>query len=235
MKLLKRSHRILGLLTALASAALIAACGSSVGLTTSTSAGDSGAMSAMTTTSAASDGGMAMGGGGMATGPRTAGSTDPGHAGPNTLKVDGITPIPTQKLLTADWQHMKISAMAMTAVPFVIFNGTREQTAKIPHDVSFHLMVTLNDDRTNTPIPYASVWATISRNGKTVYDERQWPMLAEYLGPHYGNNVALPGAGHYRLTLLISPPASARHIEYKGIWLQPHRVTANFNWTPPRT
>ena len=43
---------------------------------------------------------------------------------------------------------MKIVARAMTAVPFVIFNGTREQMVKIPRHVSFHLMVTLNDGLT---------------------------------------------------------------------------------------
>ena len=49
-------------------------------------------------------------------------------------------------------------------------------------------------------------------------------MIARYMGPHYGNNVTLPGAGTYDLTLLVSPPAAARHMEYGGIWLHPHRV-----------
>ena len=31
-------------------------------------------------------------------------------------------------------------------------------------------------------------------------------MISAYMGPHYGNNVTLPAAGHYQLTLLISPP-----------------------------
>jgi uncharacterized protein involved in high-affinity Fe2+ transport len=83
------------------------------------------------------------------------------------------------------------------------------------------------------PIPYAGVWATISKAGKVVYDERQWPMLSAFMGPHYGNNVVLPGAGNYELTLLISPPVSARHLEYKNVWLHPHRVTVSFHWSPP--
>ena len=49
-------------------------------------------------------------------------------------------------------------------------------------------------------------------------------MISEYMGPHYGNNVILPGAGIYQLTLLVSPPVSARHIEYQNVWLKPHRA-----------
>jgi hypothetical protein len=146
--------------------------------------------------------------------------------------VDGIKPIPTQTLATATWQEMKIQARAMTPVPFVIFNGHTEQLVKPPKHTSFHLMVMLDDARSHYPIPYASVWATFKRNGKVVYDERQWPMLSEYLGPHYGNNVQLPGPGRYQLSLLISPPVSARHMEYAHVWTKPHRVNFTFNWKP---
>ena len=149
------------------------------------------------------------------------------------MEVDGIKPIPIQPLAVASWQGLKIEARAMTAVPFVVYNGTSEQMVKPGPKTSFHLMVMLNDARTGVAIPYASVWATISQHGKVVYDERQWPMLSEYMGPHYGNNVALPGAGTYQLNLLISPPVSARHIEYEHVWQTPHRVSSSFNWKPP--
>jgi hypothetical protein len=146
--------------------------------------------------------------------------------------VDGIKPIPSQMLGTAVWQHMKIQAMAMTAIPFVIYDGTKERMVKLTKHDSFHLMVQLDDARSKEPIPYASVWATFRRNGKVVYDERQWPMIAEYLGPHYGSDVSLPGPGHYQLTLLVSPPVSARHVEYQHVWLKPHRVSFSFDWKP---
>ncbi len=195
---------------------VLAACGSSAGLST----GGSGAA----TTNAA-----AMGATGTGTG---MGSMKMGSQEAAADKVDGIKAIPTQMLGNSEWQGMKISAMAMTAVPFVIFNGTRERTVKPPKDVSFHLMVRLDDAHTNYPIPYASVWATIRKAGKVIFDERQWPMLSEYMGPHYGNNVTLPGGGVYQLTLLISPPVAARHVEYKSVWLKPHRVSYTFRWKP---
>jgi hypothetical protein len=147
------------------------------------------------------------------------------------VTANGIKPVPIQVLGTADWQGMKITAQVMTPVPFVIYNGASKQLVK-PGKASFHLMVMLNDADTNVPIPYATVWATITKNGKVVFDERQWPMISRYMGPHYGNDVTLPGVGTYKLSLLISPPVSARHIEYQNVWLQPHRVSFTFPWKP---
>ena len=110
----------------------------------------------------------------------------------------------------------------------------RDEPAARPPDRedSFHLMVSLSDARPGYAIPYSSVWATISKGGKIVFDERLWPMISRYMGPHYGNNVTLPSAGLYHLTLLVSPPAAARHLEYKGLWLTPHRVNMTFRWVP---
>ena len=145
----------------------------------------------------------------------------------------GITPVPSQVLGTAVWQGMKVTAMAMTPVPFDIYNGTAMQLVKPPKNVSFHLMVLLNDAQTNVVIPYASVWGTIKEGGKTPFDESLWPMISRYMGPHYGNDVVLPGDGTYQLSLLISPPVSARHVEYQGVWLKPHTVTFTFRWHQP--
>ena len=142
----------------------------------------------------------------------------------------GVNPVPTQVLGVADWQGMKITAEAMTAVPFLIYNGTTMQEVKPPKNVSFHLMVLLNDAQTGVVIPYASVWATITEGSKTPFDESLWPMISRYMGPHYGNNVVLPGSGTYHLSLLVSPPVSARHVEYQDVWLKPHRVLFTFRW-----
>jgi len=170
-----------------------------------------------------------------------AGSHVPSEKGKTTTSsMDGMamgtggmsmpTPVPMQTLGTATWQSMRIVARAATPLPFVVFSGTHERTVKPSKKDSMHLMVMLSDVHGGVPIPYASVWATIRKNGKIVYDERQWPMLSRYMGPHYGNDVALPGKGNYTLSLLISPPQAARHMEYARIWLKPHRATMTFTW-----
>jgi len=191
---------------------------------------DKSGSSSPPTTATATTAGMKMGQNSSAS--SGAGMQMGGSAGAG-MSVDGIKPVPTQTLASATWEGMKITARAMTAVPFVIYNGTREKTVKPGPHASFHLMVYLDDAHTGVPIPYATVWATISRNGHIYYDNRQWPMIAEYMGPHYGNDVSVPGAGTYQLSLLISPPVSARHLEYQHVWTKPHRVSFQFNWNPP--
>jgi hypothetical protein len=215
-----RAPRLVAVVGAVAAVAgaLLCGCG-----TTSRALSTTAKPAASTNPAAPSTMGQMSGGSGSMSGSGSGASAKP---------VDGVTPIPTQTLGTADWQHMKIMAQARTAVPFVVDNGTSEKLVKPSTRTSFHLMVMLSDDRTNYTIPYASVWATIRRGSKIVFDERQWPMISEYMGPHYGNNVTLPGPGTYRLSVLVSPPVSARHIEYAHIWLKPHRVDFTFRWKP---
>jgi uncharacterized protein involved in high-affinity Fe2+ transport len=144
------------------------------------------------------------------------------------------TPVPMTPLGMARWQGMQIMAMRSTPVTFGVFTGTSMRIVKATKKDSFHLMIKLTDVHTKTPIPYASVWCTIRKGSKIVFDERQWPMLSAFMGVHYGNNVALPGAGTYTLTVLIGPPQVARHPEYMHVWLKPHRVTFAFQWKPTK-
>jgi Fe2+ transport protein len=168
-------------------------------------------------------------------GAATAGST---VIGPSTVTTNGnggtggSTPkaMPIVSLGQVVWQGMRIQARAMAPSKFLVLTGTRARMVTPTAKDSMHLMVTLSDADTGVPIPYASVWATITKAGRVVYDDRQWPMLSRYMGTHYGNNVALPGPGTYSLTLLVGPPQSARHMEYAHVWLKPHRVDMTFHW-----
>jgi uncharacterized protein involved in high-affinity Fe2+ transport len=153
-----------------------------------------------------------------------------GTSATSGASAGGIKPVPMQQLGVADWQGMKITADAMTPVPFIVYNGTTSQEIKPAKNTSFHLMVLLNDAQTGVVIPYASVWATVTKGSAMPFDNRLWPMISRYMGPHYGDDVSLPGAGTYKLTLLVSPPVSARHVEYQNVWLTPHQVTFTFHW-----
>lgn len=174
-------------------------------------------------------------------------STDPGTGSPGTPNVMTVrgaglpsmampsaapAPMAMVPLGQSEWSGMKIQARASAPATFALFHGTTQQLVRPGAKDSFHLMVGLSDAATGYPIPYSSVWATIRKGRELVYDERLWPMISRSTGPHYGNNVALPAAGLYRLTLLVGPPVAARHLEYRGIWLKPHRVSLTFRWVP---
>jgi hypothetical protein len=150
------------------------------------------------------------------------------------MQTSGAMPVAMAMvpLGSTDWEGMSIQARTSAPATFLLFNGIAQQVVRPTTKDSFHLMVTLSDSTTGYAIPYSSVWATITRGSKIVFDERLWPMISRYMGPNYGNNVALPAAGLYHLTLLVSPPAAARHLEYKGLWLTPHRVILTFRWIP---
>jgi len=211
-----------------AAALLTAGCGTAS--TDSKASSMAGMSSSPSPSQSASDGSMSgMSGMDMGATPAATGSA----AADSEAEAAGVKPVPTQVLGTAVWQGMKITAQAMTPVPFDIYNGTTMQLVKPQKNTSFHLMVLLNDAQTNVVIPYASVWATIKEGSKTAFDESLWPMISRYMGPHYGNDVALPGSGSYQLSLLISPPVSARHVEYQDVWLKPHTVTFTFHWNQP--
>jgi uncharacterized protein involved in high-affinity Fe2+ transport len=207
--------------TATATVALAALLAAGCASAAATGSAKSASPSAATPTSSSSMAGMSM--------PANPAASSAAAA---AASAGGVNPVPTQVLGTAQWQGMKITAEAMTAVPFLIYNGTSMQEVKPPKNVSFHLMVTLSDAQTGVAIPYASVWATITEDDTTPFDESLWPMISRYMGPHYGNDVVLPGAGTCKLSLLVSPPVSARHVEYQDVWLTPHRVNFTFHWKP---
>jgi uncharacterized protein involved in high-affinity Fe2+ transport len=161
------------------------------------------------------------------------GMSMPSNSSSSSAPGSGKLPVPMAMAplgAAKTWQGMKIEAIRSAPVTFGVFSGTSMRVVKKTKKDSFHLMVRLTDARTGAPIPYASVWATIRKGGKIVFDEQQWPMLSAYMGAHYGNNVVLPGPGTYKLTVLIGPPQVARHPEYMHVWLKQHRVTYTFQW-----
>lgn len=200
----------------------------------SSSASMSSSSSASTATTSKSTGGMAGMSMNGSTGMTSNGVMTIRQATLPAMQTSGKMPVAMAMvpLGQTNWDGMTIAARTSAPATFILLNGTTQQLVRPTSSSSFHLMVLLSDEYTQVAIPYSSIWATITRKGKVVFDERLWPMISRYMGPHYGNNVALPGSGLYQLTLLVSPPEAARHLEYKNLWLQPHRVSFQFRWIP---
>ena len=126
---------------------------------------------------------------------------------------------------------MRIQTRRAAPTPFYISDSKVVKKIDPGAGSSFYLMVMLNDQHTGEAVTYAPVYATIkSAAGKVVYHSRMEPTISAFEGPYYGNNIKLPGDGHYKLTLTIDPPHQARHLEYQHVWLQPHTVVEQFAW-----
>jgi hypothetical protein len=192
---------------------------------------DASAAASTTTMKMTTTTGMSMSSGEMA---RSGGLPTVKQTSLPSMQMSGKMPMPMAMvpLGEAEWEGMTIAARTSAPATFVLLNGSQQKMVKPTAKSSFHLMVLLSDAETKVAIPYSSVWATIRKGSKVVFDERLWPMVSRYMGPHYGNNVSLGGAGLYHLTLLVSPPAAARHMEYQGLWLKPHKVNLDFRWVP---
>jgi uncharacterized protein involved in high-affinity Fe2+ transport len=172
---------------------------------------------------------------------KSAGSTGPmsgmsGMAIHTNVAVNGVKATPSRVLGTAYWQGMKIQTRRATPTPLYIAGGN-DTTKSIQQAAgsSFYMMVMLNDRYTGEAVTYAPVSATIKdRSGKVVYRGTMQPTISAFEGPYYGNDVKLPGAGRYTLTLRIDPPHQARHVEYQHVWLKPHTVVEHFAWNGGR-
>ena len=152
----------------------------------------------------------------------------PSHAGASS----SATSSSPRKLASAVWEGMKITARAAPATAFVVFTGSTEETVRAIRHNGLQLSVTLNDVQTGVAIPYATVTATISRGANTLGTVRLWPAISPSGGPGYLVNTTLPGAGTYQLHLVITPPVSARHLEYSRVWLRSHTTNLTIRWHP---
>ena len=146
------------------------------------------------------------------------------------VSVNGVRATPSRLVGTSYWQGMKIQTR--TAAPTTIYMPRDGLEKPVPAaGASVELMVMLNDRYTSEAVTYAPVYATIKNAaGKVVYNGRMPPTISAFEGPYYGNNIKLPGAGRYTLTLRIDPPHQARHLEYQHVWLKPHTVTEHLTW-----
>ena len=202
--------------------AILAASLSAAVLRGTAHASTSGAASATTTT-----GSMPGMGSGASTMPSGNVMTVRGAALP-AMQTSGAMPMAMAMvpLGQATWQGMGIQARTSAPATFVLFNGyepaARPPTAKD----SFHLMVHAlrRRDRGRDPVLVGLGDDHEGREGRL-----RRAAVADGLALHGAALRQQRRSSERRrsitLTLLVSPPVAARHMEYKGLWLKPHRVS----------
>lgn len=91
---------------------------------------------------------------------------------------------------------------------FWTVTGTETNQVAMHEDHSVHLMAAVRESDSGHYLP-AEVRVSIPRDGGSL-DRTLWPMLSQRMGPHHGDNVALPDAGTYAATVQVLP-SGVRH------------------------
>jgi len=92
-----------------------------------------------------------------------------------------------------------------------------------------HLEVKAFDVLSKAPIPYMTIKATVTKlDGGQVMTVEVPPMIGSAF--HYGDNVALPGKGKYRVELEIQPPPLMRYATAKERWTAAPKLSFEYEY-----
>jgi hypothetical protein len=115
---------------------------------------------------------------------------------------------------------------------FWLVTGDRRERVDLQDDDSLHLMASVWDPATGL-VPPAEVELELYHEGEESGRSVQlWPMLAQRMGFHYGDNVQLPGAGEYEATIRVTPTSADLTGEVAGRFDQPIETTMAFSVDP---
>jgi hypothetical protein len=91
---------------------------------------------------------------------------------------------------------------------FWLVTGTRTKKVEIGREDTLHLMPTIWHEKTGRRLVDASVSLSIEGDAEGLPDLRPWSMLSQPMGPHFGDNVSLPGDGTYAVTVEMRAPGA---------------------------
>ncbi len=90
---------------------------------------------------------------------------------------------------------------------FWTVTGDRAERVDPTEEDDVHLMVTVEDAETGTPMPIdAGASLEILKDGETVVERGPWLMVSQTMGFHLGDNVPFEGDGEYVARLTLGEP-----------------------------
>lgn len=112
---------------------------------------------------------------------------------------------------------------------FWTITGRETNRVEIGDEDSLHLMASVHDAETGTVVPTDVRMSLEGENG-TPYDGQLWPMLAQRMGFHYGDNLGIDEDGTYVATLRISPPDARLVGDLEGRFEESATVDIEFEY-----
>lgn len=117
---------------------------------------------------------------------------------------------------------------------FWTVTGNRAKKVTVEDNDAMHLMVSVWDPETNIYPMDTNPTITVSKDGDSVTTLSPWTMLSQNMGFHAGDNVPLPGAGDYSVTVDV-PPTSARQTgTFEGRFSSQQSFEFNLSYDPQK-
>lgn len=115
---------------------------------------------------------------------------------------------------------------------FWTVTGTETEKIAIEDNDSLHLMVSVWDPATGVFPLDTNPTITISQSGDSVTTLSPWTMLSQNMGFHTGDNISLPGAGDYTVTVDVPPTSVRRTGSFEGRFDSQRSVEFSFTFDP---
>ncbi|GAB3682095.1 iron transporter [Salinarchaeum chitinilyticum] len=107
---------------------------------------------------------------------------------------------------------------------FWTVTGSTPSRVEVAKGDSMHLMVSVWDPESGVVLPRQPT-GTLLEDGEPVDSLQFWSMLAQRMGFHFGNNVALPGEGRYEVRVSFDPIAVRTTGAFDGRFGDPQNAT----------
>jgi len=108
---------------------------------------------------------------------------------------------------TATARNLKVAATYSYAHRFwPVENSGGEWVAEeqpVERNDAVHLMVSVWEPESGVAVPNAGVTVNLLKDGESVYEEVVYPMLAQRMGSHYGDNASVGGEGVHELEVTV--------------------------------
>jgi|AntDeeMetagen134_2_1112570.scaffolds.fasta_scaffold02343_5 Fe2+ transport protein. len=105
-----------------------------------------------------------------------------------------------------------MSLMYTLVHDFWVFAGQEPEHVPVQEGQTMHIMSSVWDPEFGNLLPTGNPDITITTGDGEEVDQRSlWSMLAQQMGPHFGDNVTLPESGEYNVTIDVDP-VSARQL-----------------------
>lgn len=112
---------------------------------------------------------------------------------------------------------------------FWTITGRETNRVEVRDEDTLHLMASVWDVETGTVLP-TDVRMTVEGNGAAPYGGQLWPMLAQRMGFHYGDNLAIDEDGTYAATLRITPVSARLTGDLEGRFEEPATAEIEFEY-----